>query len=55
MLNLTDGMLLYHGSYCEIPAPDLDKISIVSGRGMHSNAWNLWEVRRYGKSRKSHR
>lgn len=25
MLNLVDGMVLYHGSYCEISSPDLDK------------------------------
>ena len=25
MLNLVDGMVLYHGSYCEITSPDLDK------------------------------
>lgn len=25
MLQLTDGMLLYHGSYCEVKAPDLAK------------------------------
>lgn len=25
MLELTDGMTLYHGGYCEVPAPDLQK------------------------------
>ena len=25
MLQLTDGMLLYHGSYCEVKTPDLAK------------------------------
>ena len=25
MQNLDDGMLLYHGSYCEVVSPDLQK------------------------------
>ena len=25
MLELSDGMLLYHGSYCEVKTPDLAK------------------------------
>lgn len=25
MINLSDGLILYHGSYCEIKEPDLDK------------------------------
>lgn len=27
MLELSDGMLLYHGSYCEVKVPDLEKCS----------------------------
>lgn len=27
MLELTDGMILYHGSYCEVKIPDLSKCS----------------------------
>lgn len=40
MLNLTDGMLLYHGSYCEISSPELEKCAPYKdfGRGFYLTA-----------------
>ena len=40
MLNLLDGMTLYHGSYCEISCPDLEKCAPYKdfGRGFYLTA-----------------
>lgn len=37
MQNLTDGMLLYHGSYCEVRTPDLSKCAAYKdfGKGFY--------------------
>lgn len=37
MLELSDGMLLYHGSYCEVKTPDLAKCAAFKdfGKGFY--------------------
>lgn len=37
MLELSDGMLLYHGSYCEVKEPDLTKCAVFKdfGKGFY--------------------
>lgn len=37
MLKLIDGMILYHGSYCEVKSPDLTKCSVFKdfGKGFY--------------------
>lgn len=34
MLEVKDGLILYHGSYCEVKKPDLSKCAIVLRRQM---------------------
>ena len=37
MLELTEGMLLYHGSYCEVKTPELEKCAAFKdfGKGFY--------------------
>ena len=50
MLNLVDGMVLYHGSYCEITSPDLDKCAPYKG---FIALWHIEKTKHFQKSLRS--
>lgn len=43
MLELFDGMLLYHGSYCEVRTPDLEKCAAFKDFGFSRGLWRNWK------------